>query len=492
MDNVTHLPNYEDGLVAQHLTFRNIVAALASYFVISVTVSFWAAPRYPTSIPWVGYGKGWLAGLLNTFSALKNSKDWLAEGYDKYSKKGKSFVLPASLGAPAETIIPQSQMQWMLEQPDGVLSTSGAHYDLLHGDYSFVKPIILKDPYHEHIIHKNLARNLNAIIPDLSDEVVRDVDEFFGTSGEWKSINVLDSFMRLVPKITNRMLVGEPLCRNTDYLANMLAFTNDVIRGMLLFPLFPQMLHPILGALLSLPPKYHWWRTSKYSLPLIKKRILDISKKDAGDPAYKGWVEPNDFITWSIRTTAAEGRIDEADATRISIRIMPINFASIHTTALTGQSALLDVISADKSVLEELREEASRVFAEEGNKWTKTGVSRLYRMDSAIRESQRFSTISLTFVHRKVTAKEGITSPEGVHFAYGTLLSCPWKGFSSDEDYHSEPDRYDAFRYSREREAYAAKESEARNAVDSLRLKQNGLVTTSDRHLPFGHGRHAW
>lgn len=484
----------EASIVAQHVTFGGIIVLLIAYFALAVLLGFLRAPRYPAAIPWVGHGKGWAAALRNCFAGFTSSKRWLQEGYEKYSKHGKTFVLPSMLGAPAETVIPRSQMSWMLDQPDAVLSTSAAHYDILHGEYSFVKPIILKDPYHEHVVHKNLARNLNAVIPELDDELCRGVDELCGSDARaFKKINLLEGFMmRLIPKATNRMLVGEPLCRNQDFLDNMLAFTMDVIRGFFIFALVPRVLHPVVGTVAGLAPKYHYWRTRKWSLPLIKERLEDIKKKDAGEPAYNEWKEPNDFVTWSIRTAMAEGRRDELDPGRIAIRIMPINFASIHTTAMTGHAVLLDILSTDPSVVEGLRQEAERIWKEEGGKWTKQGLARMYRMDSAIRESQRHSAFALTFVQRKVMAKEGITSPEGLHFEYGTLLSCPWTPVAGDGDIHDRPDEYDAFRYSRAREEYETMNPEEKEKVDALKMKQNGLVTTSDRHLAFGHGRHAW
>jgi len=272
----------------------------------------------------------------------------------------------------------------------------------------------------------------------------------------------------------------------------MLGFTNDVIRGFFIFALCPRILHPVVGALASLAPRYHWWRTSRHSIPLIKKRLVDMQQKTGGDPAYKDWKEPNDFVTWSIRTAQAEGRSDELTPTRISMRLMPINFASIHTTAMTGHSVILDILSADPSVIAALRDEAARIHAEEGRKWTKTGLSRMYKLDSAIRESQRFSAFALTFVHRKVVAREGVTGPEGVHFEYGTIVSAPWTGVAADSDIHERADTYDAFRYSRGREAYEAKAAEERDQEEGLKLRGTGLVTTSERHFPFGHGRHAW
>lgn len=306
-------------------------------------------------------------------------------------------------------------------------------------------------------------------------------------------MDILEGFMmKIIPVFTNRMLVGLPLCRNQDFLNRMLDYTMDVIRGFLLFSLTPKLLHPIVGPIHGLGPKYRYWRTRKYTIPLITKRLDDIKRKEAGDPEYKDWKEPNDYITWTIRTAMAEGRKDELDPGRIAIRVMPLNFASIHTTAMTGQGVLLDVLSADPSVLESLREEAERIYKEEGNQWTKAGLSRMFRMDSAIRESQRFSPIALTFLSKKVMVKEGITTPEGVHLAYGTTVGCAWAPAASDPDVHDKPQEYDAFRTSRDREEYEAMDAVEKGNVNALKLKQTGLVTTSNYHIAFGHGRHAW
>jgi len=473
------------------LSLPALAGAIATYWLVATLYHLLNAPQPPTSIPWLGYGNGWTAGVRNFF-ALTKSKEWLQAGYDKYSKKNKIFVLPATLGMRAEIVMPREQMSWMFDQPDSVLSTSAAHYEFLQGDYCFVEPAILRDPYHEHVVHKNLLRNLNAIIPDLAEEVPVAVDSIYGTNTDtYTKVDVLDTFMRMIPSLTNRILVGPTLCRERKFLDAVLSFTTDVVRIQALLFLIPRALHPLVGSLLSLTSKYHYWLSSKFSLPLIRKRLEDIKKKDAGDPEYKAWKEPQDFVTWSYRTAMAEGRLDEAHPVRIAKRIMPVNFASIHTTSLTAYETMTNILSSDPSVIESLREEAHRLLQEEGG-WTKQGLSRMHRMDSVIRESQRASPIALTFIHRKVVAKEGITTPEGVHVKYGTMLSCPWAPLALDDDIHDNPTEFDAFRYSRAREEYDSMKPEEKEKVDTLKLKQTGLVTTSDRHLAFGHGRHAW
>lgn len=152
------------------LTLRTIAGAIATYWAVATIYNFLSAPSPPLTIPWLGYGNGWIASLRNFF-AFDKGKEWVMEGYRRFSKHDKVFVLPATLGMSAEVVIPRSQMSWMFDQPDSVLSTSEAHYDFLQGDYAFVEPVILRDPYHEHVIHKNLIRNMNSIIPDLAEEV---------------------------------------------------------------------------------------------------------------------------------------------------------------------------------------------------------------------------------------------------------------------------------------------------------------------------------
>lgn len=467
-----------------------ILATVVTYWTLATAYVSLCTPKTPTSIPWVGYGKGWIARLRNAV-ALTTSKEWLLAGYRKYSKNGRIFVLPSLLGMPAEIVMPQSQLKWMFDQPDHVLSVSEAHYDVLWGDYSFVNPVIVKDPYHERVIHKNLVRNLNAIIPELEEEVPFAVTEVYGADTEnWRKLEPLESFMKMIPVLTNRMLVGQPLCRERAYLDAVLGFTEDVIRNQAVLGLMPKALSWIVGPVLSLPGRWHYRQSSKFTLPMIKKRIADIEKKAAGDPEYATWSPPNDFITWSYRTAMAEGRVDEAQPNRIAKRILPINFASIHTTALTALEAMTCILSSNVGVIESLREEAHRVLQQEGG-WTKQSLNNMHRIDSAIRESQRLSPIALTFVHRKVIAPEGITTPEGVHVPYGTLLSCPWTALAGDQDLYDKPDQFDAFRFSRPREEYEAMRAEDKSHVDALKLKQTGVVTTAIHHLPFGHGRHA-
>lgn len=474
-------------------TVGNVLAGLMLSFALSFLLSRLRAPRYPKDIPWVGDGKG-------PFSAIKSMKDWIQKGYQDYSKQDKFFIVPGLLGTPPEVVVPRSQMAWMLDQPDHVISVAAAHYDIMNGDYSFVDRAILADPYHEHVVHRTLTRHLTALVPQIDEQVRLSVDDIFGTDHTaWKTLNIWDALMEFVPRVTHRILVGRPLCENRDYLDGMINFSVAVTRDLLLFPLLPTIIKPFVCPLFGLSTKFAYWKTAKHSVPLIKQRLAAMAAKERGDPAYEDWQAPNDYITWHITTAKAEGRTHELDPHRIAQRIMPINFGSIHTTVLTGLNMFLDILSHDSEqhILASLRDEVARVRQEQGpGPWTKAGLAKLHRLDSAVRESMRWSTFTQTMVLRKVVAPGGVThKASGQHFARGTLLSCPIWGTQHDDDLFggaAAGDRFDAFRYSRAREAYEARGDEDKKPEEGLKVAKMGMVTTSSEHFAFGHGRHAW
>ncbi|KAM0331369.1 hypothetical protein ACHAQA_003041 [Verticillium albo-atrum] len=498
-DNTTSLvADHHMSLRAQLLepiTLGRLIATVFLLFVGSLIIDYTWKPTYPTSIPMVGHGRGFIPGFRNFFGYVFHYRDWIIEGYEKHTKNDRAFIVPAAVSRAYDIILPRSQTAWLLERPDNVVSAHNAHNDVLYSDYNFLGKEHARTTWYNHVIHRSLARHLPLIVSGIEDEVVDSTDAAFGLdTDEFKTINLWDAWLGIVPQVTNRMLVGAGLCRNKDFNRSMVAFVDAVIVNCFLLNMIPKILHPLFGPLVALPNRRHWKKASKHSIPLIEQRLHDFARKEAGDPEYENWTAPEDFITWSIRLAKAEGNTRELNPVNTSLRLLPIQFAAIHTTVLTGHSVILDLLTAksDENFIEGLREEASRVLAEEGGHWTKAALARLYRLDSAIRESQRLSNFSATLVERVVVAKEGITNEaEGWHVPQGAYISFNLQGLHHDGDLYENPDEYDAFRFSRRREEYEALPAGQKDPDEGLKLKKLGMVTTSDHHLAFGHGRHA-
>lgn len=382
---------------------------------------------------------------------------------------------------------------WLLEMPDRVVSTLEAHDDVLFNKYNFLG---VGSGYPISVLHKHLARNLVGLIPGIQDEVQAVLDETFGTdTEEWKSVNLWEAWLSIVPRVTNRVLVGASVCRDKVFLERVVLFADQVVMNSFVLSMFPKIVHPMMGRLVTLRNWWSWWKASRIALPTIEKRLQDMLRKHAGEPGYENWTPTEDFITWVIRQSIVDGNASELDAVMISKRLLPLEFAAIHTTVITGHSLLLDLLSSDPALgyLDSIKEETARVLREEGGRWTKEGLSRLYKTDSAIRESQRLSNFATSLVKRKVVAPEGIhNQAEGWHAPYGALFMLNLAGVQHDADLYTNPYKYDAFRYSRVRIEYAERPRELRDKEEGLRVAKLGMVTTSDSHLAFGHGRHAW
>jgi len=337
------------------------------------------------------------------------------------------------------------------------------------------------------------------MIPSMFEEISAGFDETWGMDTKsWKELCVHDNLMTMISRAVNRMIVGLPLCRNEDYLYNNAKFAMDVIFACSFFLRFvPQWLKPVLGPIATIPNRYHYSKTAKHTLPLIKERLSNFKRKQ--EDANFEYEEPNDYLQWLITLATIEDRQDELTPDMISRRLMPISFAAIHTTTFTLTNCLFDLIASDPSQenLKGIQEEATRVLSEEGGHWTKAALAKCHRSDSAIRESMRVSNFMTRGILRKVVAEGGIDNKaEGWHAPKGAYVGTDVHSVQHDPLIYPNPDSYDAFRFSRPREQVDAHNGNSgakgtMDATETLKLRNMGIVTTSDTFLPFGHGRHA-
>lgn len=331
--------------------------------------------------------------------------------------------------------------------------------------------------YHAKVLHQSLSRNLEPLIMDLWDELKITFDEMWGDdSTTAKEIPLMENMTLFSARTANRVFVGAPLCRNQEYTADMIQFSRNAAVNMHILEWVPGLFRPILAPLLCARNSRIYANTAKYTIPVIKQRLANIQHTNLEASA-----EPkatNDYLSWHIKLARAEQNEVELDPVRISLRMMPLNFAGMHTTSLTITNVLLDILSADpsKRVLEDLQEEVERVYAEHNGVWTKASLNKLIRVDSAIRESMRLHNFSATALVRKVMSPNGLQHlDEGWLAPYGAYIGLDLQSVHHDSKLYPDPNGYDAFRFSRLQEG-----------------KNTAMTTTSDTFLSFGHGKRAW
>ncbi|KAL7920266.1 cytochrome P450 [Trichoderma austrokoningii] len=462
-------------------------------FIIDFVSGFASHP--PSHIPSMGKN-GIFNSFIDSFRAIKNYNKWVKDGYSQFGRKGLPFIVPQPLSGHSEVVLPRSQVAWLVDQPDNVLSTYDAHNTSLFTRYNFLGRRLAHDPFPNRVMHKHLARHLTTVIPNVDEETQFVVSAMFGDDTEnWKSFTLWNMWLAIVPRVINRLLVGPELCRNKQFVDNMTNFSNDVVRNMLILQLLPKVLHPVVGRLLSIFNYMHWRSADAVVQPLVQERLNSMLKHANKDVGFEDYAPPEDYVTWTIRQALAENKTFELNSVILSKRLLPIEFAAIHTTVLTGQLWMQDLLSSDPEtgILDMLRAEIKANKPKSGP-WTKAALSNLVRLDSSIRESQRLSNFSSTMVERKVVSENGVYNPDlDLTFPKGSWVVLNMEGTHHCEYIYENAQSYDPLRYSRMREAWDAKSDEEKKDEpgEGTRMRGLGMVTTSPQHLAFGHGRHA-
>lgn len=299
------------------------------------------------------------------------------------------------------------------------------------------------------------------------------------------------------------------LGRDKAYLQNTINYANAIPLSSLFIKLVPRALRPVLARIIAAPNNYYLWKCSQYIKTMVKERVEAIERKER-DPEYK-YDEPKDLLQWAIKYARETEREfpGECSPKMLAGRILVVNFASIHTSTFTVANALLDLVSAPNQAtyIEEAREESTRVLAEHDGVWSRPAVAKLFKLDSIIRESMRFSGILSHGLVRKVVAPEGLTF-RGTNLPKDTIVAVPASDIHHDTDLFSGDAKYDAFRFANERRDLAESTPPPPPSQDTekpangdakpppsgnkyLEGKNLSIVSTSNQHLAFGHGRHA-
>jgi hypothetical protein len=140
--------------------------------------------------------------------------DILSSGFSlsQYSSKGQACVLPTI--SDDHVLLPPSAVNWIINQPDHVLSVEEPHIESLQSDYTFSDPYIVRNPTHHMVISRDLTRQLGNLTEDIFDELATSIDEQLGSdSTQWKEVSVFETVMQVVARTSNRIFVGLPLCK---------------------------------------------------------------------------------------------------------------------------------------------------------------------------------------------------------------------------------------------------------------------------------------
>ncbi|KAL0578382.1 hypothetical protein V5O48_003603 [Marasmius crinis-equi] len=399
------------------------------------------------------------------FTAVKyfrNGRALLTSGVQQFP--GGIFKIP-TLDGWQVVVHGREKLNDMKAAKEEELSVLEAFVDLIKANYT-IGPTALRDPYHIDAVRTPLTRNIGARFDDVSDEIAAAFEDNFpkGDGEEWTPLRVTRPIQNVVVRASNRLLVGLPLCRNTDYCDLNIRFTIDVMTDAILISLFPKFLHPLVGPLIS-KGKRNMSQAMGHLERIVRERMEMATEE-----------RPNDYVTWLVDMNAQIGKDwQKGSIEDIVLRVLSTNFAAIHTTSTAFTHAIYH-LAAHPEVQPLLREEIDRVlFGEDGLGWTKAGMVQLRVMDSFVKETQRFSGVSAVAMTR--VAVKPFRFSDGTVIPPGTTVGFAGHAVHQDASVYPSPEEFNATRF-----------SDIRTGTDSIKYQ---TVTPTPEWLIFGVGKHA-
>ncbi|TVY83155.1 Cytochrome P450 monooxygenase AtmP [Lachnellula suecica] len=427
---------------------------------------------------------------------LTNAMGLLQEGYAKY--KDQFFKINGN----DMLVVPNKYVNELRAIPEERLSSMVANIENFQGNYNTID-ILLRGNLHTHAIHTRLTPKLGLFVPLICDEIKWGISQEIPPckgktltvvnllvikltlleQDQWVSVLGFDTVVKLVVHDFARISV-EPLCRNKEWMEVQRNFPENVFRVAIQMRVIPGFLKRLSSYIMPAT-----WAVSN-NLRIAQKLIVPIVEERRqmealGDPTYQ---KPNDFLQWLMDEAWNER---DGQPGELVHRLLVLALASVHTTSMTATQVLYDLI-AHPEYLEPLREEITQAVAQDGG-WKKTTLTKMRKLDSFMKESQRLNGPSLSkfsaetespalimiplkvgfkrAVMEPITLSDGVTLPKGVHLVIPVVPIAL-------ESVEPNPEMFDGFRHYRERQK-----------PGQSNLHQFAMTDKNTMH--FGHGRYS-
>ncbi|EAU87935.2 cytochrome P450 [Coprinopsis cinerea okayama7 len=447
-----------------YLTYLGVGAVA---WIVYQWILFTITARKLRHIPTLG-PDGFISSYIAAWKFVRNGRQLIQEGYEKYP--GRVFKVPNLLASGRWMIVANGTqlVEDFRKATEDQLSFIDAAGDLLQGKYIMGKysHTSHEAPYHIDVVRGPLTRGFPSRFGDLKEEIAESFKDIMPATNEWTPYQVHKTLIPIVCRTTNRLFVGLPLCRNPDYRRIQENMTIHIFATANFLNLFPEIVRPILGKLLSKFPA-ELKKVERYIAPLVQDRV-EMDEKH-GTNKWEG--RPNDLISWLL-DTAPEGykTLDE-----FASRVISINIAAIHTTSITLSNILFE-LAARQEYFEPLREEIETTIEEFG--WTKESMGKMRRLDSFMKETSRVTGLSAISMSRKTRTEyklsDGTVLPRGVRIA---IASAPTH---FDPAIYEDANTFKGFRF-----------AEMREGEGNLEHLKHQMVSLEPNFLFFGYGRPA-
>ena len=152
---------------------------------------------------------------------------------------------------------------------------------------------------------------------------------------QWVTVDLNDVILCIVSRITARIFVGDPLCRNEEWRSLNIQIVEEIFRTVVIMRLFPPSLHRIIS--IFLPSR---WRLQQ-CMQRIHNLIIPVINQRRENEAAKGetYERPADVIQWMMDLANETESPPDNLATRYVYTII----GSMHTVTSAIKDTLYDI-----------------------------------------------------------------------------------------------------------------------------------------------------
>ncbi|KAF5530134.1 ent-kaurene oxidase [Fusarium napiforme] len=384
-----------------------------------------------------------------------NPRAVMAKGYAKF--KNEVFGLDTQDGV--KLVIPPSFLDELKSHP--ALSFKVSIDNDMQIDYThFGGPA----EYVIHAIKANLTGSLSAFTPLLHRMVQKNMPNIIGKYKDWTPVKVHDKVLRLIATNNARVFQGTTASLDEEWLAASTGYVLacfDCIRAL-------KQWHPYLRPLVYrfIPEraaiKDQWAKGRKRVMASMRER------QEKG-----GNLEDPPTMLDHLSNGRNEHIRDDVEL-QLLHQMTLIAVGTVTTFSSTTQ-AIYDLV-AHPEYIPVLREEVESVPRDRDGNFTKESTVAMDKLDSFLKESQRFNSPDLTTFQRAAIAD--MTLPDGTFVPKGTKLEINTCSIHKDHQLYENPEEFDGLRFHKWRKA-PGKE------------KKYMYSSSGTDDLSWGFGRHA-
>ncbi|KAL8689118.1 MAG: hypothetical protein Q9218_005130, partial [Villophora microphyllina] len=296
---------------------------------------------------------------------------------------------------------------------------------------------------------------------EFKEELLYGFDEEFkiDSGGAWTTMPCFPAATKVIAHMTAKVLIGPPLCRDTEVLQLFCDYANAVPLSGWFITKFPGIMKPLAAAMTPAPK--------------IAKRLHTIITGIARERRAHPPKSPNDMLDYLMHWVDENPGYSDVHAVR---QIVVSVFGALHTTTQRGQVLVhcLFELATRQEYIKPLRDEVSQCLDSHGG-WTKEAIESMPKLDSFVRECQRYNPLDAGSLARKVVVP--FTFSNGLHLPAGTVIFSPNAPVLFDPSNYPNPHVFDGFRFS---------------GLRTLPGQEQNHTFTSPslKNLQFGEGRH--